>query len=808
MGSGLRRRHNPHRGVEGVKQRRQRGCCVAVGIAMATLATVMLGNARVVWSFSFRCCTATGRSVSPSPRSLTSSGSSSSFRGDTMRLKLRPRMLPPFHTRDGNPNRHRCYSGASSLCMMPEGPEVRTLVDQLQGGIGKRLVDIKFLSGRYLQQRPKGFSDFAGTMTPLARESDDGSKTNRRTTIDVIRDINCKGKFIYMLLDDGCVTNRKRDDDARNEDDDDDFQRSIWITLGMTGRFVSEQKHLEDPSYGRWVLELVDDDRCNQKKETHRQNPEQHRIFYHDKRNFGTVRFCLSKQELDEKLASLGPDVLALARERARIDDVDDASVTIDDELEARSSDAKATQEFLSLLERQRNPRLNVCRFLMDQKKISGIGNYILSEALYRASIDPFCGIDELSTSQRIKLFQQAKAVCYESYVSQQQSQRTQATSEPYTSVRSLEPFDFQLRVYGQLKCPRGSPVVRETNGPHGRTIWYTNDQLFVARNLREEREQQQQEKSLGASATAKNFGNEKEDRWTIIRKDGIDVGTNEAAVIPDEDNKGIAVWNLLDGLHEPGWKQALEPYAASSRSFEGLKKFLEEEYATHGEHQIYPPRHQIFAALNLCPLDKVKVVILGQDPYHGPNQSTGLAFSVSKSISKIPPSLRNIFRELDDDVGSGLGGGRRPPVIQHGDLEGWARQGVLMLNTVLTVRRGQANSHQRKGWEDFTDEIVCILRDRANEDSKNHNKECDDDDNNDGDKRGGIVFLLWGGPAAKKAKSIVDSDARHVVIATSHPSPLGATKTASPFLTSRCFSRVNEALIEMDKTPIDWYNR
>mmetsp|Transcript_16164 Transcript_16164/g.35089 ORF Transcript_16164/g.35089 Transcript_16164/m.35089 type:complete len:731 (-) Transcript_16164:329-2521(-) len=730
--------------------------------------------------------------------------------------------------------------------MMPEGPEVRTLVDQLQGGIGKRLVDVRFLSGRYIQQRPKGFKEFAQTMTPMHQQRRDENKgsdnDNVNSTIDTILDINCKGKFIYMLLDDGST--------RASNNDDDDFQRSIWITLGMTGRFVNEQKHLEDSSYGRWVLELVDATSTNTNDDNHDEEqqpppssagPIAHKIYYHDKRNFGTVKFCLSKLELDQKLASLGPDVLAQARRRARVDvddianvdDIDDgySSVTIDDELDAHAADAAATQEFLGTLAKQRNKQINICKFLMDQKKISGVGNYILSEALYRSSIDPFCGIDELSTSQRIKLFQQIKTVCYESYVSQQQSQSQQtkdnttsttttggsiSTGSGYTSVRSLEPFEFQLRVYGQLKCPKGSSIVRETKGPHGRTIWYTNDQLFVARHIREQREQQGGTSATTSTSTAEDGNNE--NRWTITRKDGVELGnTNNENGINNRSNQNVGigtkgevvtnmndgdsnnnsddVWNILDGLHEPGWKQALKPYTTSSNSFESLQVFIEEECAVYGPSQIYPPRHQVFSALNLCPLDKVKVVILGQDPYHGPNQSTGLAFSVSKSISKIPPSLRNIFKELDNDVGGQSGG--PPPTIRHGDLEGWAKQGVLMLNTVLTVRRGQANSHKKRGWEDFTDEIVCILRDQANKNNK-------DSDNSSG----GIVFLLWGGPAAKKAKSIVDSDAKHVVIATSHPSPLGATKTASPFLTSGCFSRVNEALVEMGKTPIDWYDR
>ena len=262
----------------------------------------------------------------------------------------------------------------------------------------------------------------------------------------------------------------------------------------------------------------------------------------------------------------------------------------------------------------------------------------------------------------------------------------------------------------------------------------------------------------------------------------GNDDTTEEATENPPQ-STGL---NILEGLTDRGWKEALEPYTSSSESFANLQSFLEEEYTQYGRDQIYPPSHQVFSALNLCPLDKVKVVILGQDPYHGPNQSTGLAFSVSKQIYKIPPSLRNIFKELDEDYGSTL---PFVPEIRHGDLEGWARQGVLMLNTVLTVRRGQANSHQKKGWEDFTDEIINILRDRS--ESK------------------GMVFLLWGGPASKKAQSIVGgSNDSHVIIQTSHPSPLGATKTASPFLTSKCFTRANDALVDLGEEPIDWYNR
>ena len=726
---------------------------------------------------------------------------------------------------------------SSWLAMMPEGPEVMTLVDQLKGGIGKRLVDIRFLSGRYLGKRPVGFSEFASTMTPIGNSTSSNNKNESiaadhqekptvTDTIDTILDWNCKGKFIYILMDDGAKhnqpTNSDNDSDNDNDSDSDsdsdridgeniesknDFQRSIWITLGMTGRFVNEARHVEDPSYGRWVLELLDEGKINnQNDDDDNDNNDNidaiHRIYYHDKRNFGTVKFCLSKQELDQKLNSLGPDVLALARQTSILLDAysnnnqdDDPSITIDDELAARETEEKAVQEFLGLLHKQRNPKLNICKFLMDQKKIAGIGNYILSEALYRSNIDPFCGIDELDTKQRTKLFQQARAVCLESYRSQRESSNSIPASveRGYTPVGDLGAYSFELAVYGnQERCPKGNIVIRETNGPHGRTIWYTEEQLFVARNVREQRERDLQQQTQ----TPQNKNKKQEianQPWTITRKDGVELHGNEDTQQQQNTNTNEMTstkWNILDGLTDPGWKNALEPYTSSSPSFAKLQEFLQEEYSQYGTDQIYPPSHQIFAALNLCPLEKTKVVILGQDPYHGPNQSTGLAFSVSQQIAKIPPSLRNIFKELEEDYyGQQLQTNTNIPEIRHGDLEGWARQGVLMLNTVLTVRRGQANSHQKQGWEDFTDEIISILSSNS-----------------------GIVFLLWGGPASKKAKSIVGDDSSknnsHVVIQTSHPSPLGATKTASPFLTSRCFSRANAALVELGEEPIDWYDR
>ena len=216
----------------------------------------------------------------------------------------------------------RSFVRPSTLYMMPEGPEVRTLVDQLQqgGAIGQRLVDVRFLSGRYVRHgRPPGFQEFAATMTPWSQQGHNPQEDSA-TTVDVIQEWNAKGKFIYMILDKG------RNPPAYRKGG---YQRSIWITLGMSGGFVSESVHLQDPRFARWVIELLDPVSGAIRK-----------IFYHDARNFGTLRFCLSSDELQEKLDSLGLDIL-------------EAETTTED-------------KFLALVDRQR-PELNVCKFLMDQ---------------------------------------------------------------------------------------------------------------------------------------------------------------------------------------------------------------------------------------------------------------------------------------------------------------------------------------------------------------------------------------------------------------------------------------------------------
>lgn len=211
-------------------------------------------------------------------------------------------------------------------------------------------------------------------------------------------------------------------------------------------------------------------------------------------------------------------------------------------------------------------------------------------------------------------------------------------------------------------------------------------------------------------------------------------------------------------------WQQIFH-IIKSEHDFSEMESFLEEAYKSK---TIYPDRENIYQAFDLTPLDHVKVVILGQDPYHGPNQAHGLAFSVQPD-AKFPPSLRNIYKELEDDIGCK----RTTPHLQD-----WANEGVLLLNTVLTVEAHQAHSHKNIGWEIFTDEII-----------KHVSSELED-----------VVFILWGKPAQSKIK-LIDTE-RHHIIQSVHPSPLSAYRG---FFGSKSFSKTNEYLIESGKEPINW---
>lgn len=212
-------------------------------------------------------------------------------------------------------------------------------------------------------------------------------------------------------------------------------------------------------------------------------------------------------------------------------------------------------------------------------------------------------------------------------------------------------------------------------------------------------------------------------------------------------------------------WWDVLEPEFQQAY-YAQLHNFLKSEY----QHQtIYPEMHHIFEAFNWTPFSDVKVVILGQDPYHGPHQAHGLSFSVLPCV-QIPPSLQNIYKELQNDLGY--------PPVKHGYLEKWAKQGVLLLNSVLTVRDGQAFSHRGKGWEKLTDAAIHALSVRSQP----------------------VVFILWG-KAAQSKINLINTDT-NIVLQSPHPSPLSANRG---FFGSRPFSKTNEALVAMGETPIDW---
>ncbi|GAA2480106.1 uracil-DNA glycosylase [Streptomyces thermolineatus] len=198
---------------------------------------------------------------------------------------------------------------------------------------------------------------------------------------------------------------------------------------------------------------------------------------------------------------------------------------------------------------------------------------------------------------------------------------------------------------------------------------------------------------------------------------------------------------------------------------FKQLTEFVEKERA---EHEVFPPRGEVFSALEATPYEDVEVVILGQDPYHDNGQAHGMCFSVRPGV-RIPPSLRNIFKEMHEELGL--------PIPDNGYLMPWAKQGVLLLNTVLTVRAHEANSHKGKGWERFTDEVIRAVSDREDP----------------------AVFVLWGNHAKKKLP-LIDTE-RHAVVQGAHPSPLSAKR----FFGSRPFTQINEAIEAQGHTPIDW---
>lgn len=221
----------------------------------------------------------------------------------------------------------------------------------------------------------------------------------------------------------------------------------------------------------------------------------------------------------------------------------------------------------------------------------------------------------------------------------------------------------------------------------------------------------------------------------------------------------------ILKQLIHNDWWPVLAPQFESP-TYQHLHDFLVHEYTTQ---TIYPEMHHIFTAFEWTPFSQVKVVILGQDPYHGPHQAHGLSFSVLPGVA-IPPSLQNIYKELQADLGY--------PPVNHGYLKKWAEQGVLLLNSVLTVRAGQAYSHQGKGWEALTDAAIMALSKRPQP----------------------VAFILWG-KAAQRKKQLIDLDT-NLVLESAHPSPLSAYRG---FFGSRPFSRTNQALVAMGETPIDW---
>jgi len=220
-----------------------------------------------------------------------------------------------------------------------------------------------------------------------------------------------------------------------------------------------------------------------------------------------------------------------------------------------------------------------------------------------------------------------------------------------------------------------------------------------------------------------------------------------------------------MDVKIEQSWKNILSSEFEKDY-FRNLTEFVKSEYKTH---TVYPPGKNIFSAFDHCTFDNLKVVILGQDPYHGQGQANGLCFSVSEGIQQ-PPSLKNIFKEINDDIGN--------PIPKSGNLERWAKQGILLLNATLTVRAKEAGSHQKKGWETFTDAVIKTIS----------------------DKKEGIVFILWGAYAQKKG-AVIEGD-KHCILKSAHPSPFSAY---NGFFGNKHFSKTNQYLNKIGRTPIEW---
>ena len=220
----------------------------------------------------------------------------------------------------------------------------------------------------------------------------------------------------------------------------------------------------------------------------------------------------------------------------------------------------------------------------------------------------------------------------------------------------------------------------------------------------------------------------------------------------------------MAEFIINDSWNEKLKP-EFEKEYFINLKKYLEVEIKTH---EIYPPEDLIFSAFNFTPFDKIKIVILGQDPYHGKGQANGLCFSVNNNI-KIPPSLKNIFKEIRNDYGCEL--------PETGNLENWAKQGVFLLNAVLTVEENKAGSHQKIGWEQFTDEVIKII-------SEKHEH---------------VVFMLWGNYA--KAKACLINSEKHLILQSAHPSPLAR----GAFFGKEHFKKANTYLTEHKITPVNW---